>query len=508
MNAEEADGVAAEPEQGPEAQEAALPSMEAAAAQEPEGAQAGGSTAPAPPEGLAVTVDVERLPASQAALRIQVDAREVDKAYRQVYRDLSRSGRIRGFRPGKAPRDIIRLQVGADAVKEYVINELRPQALEQALRQSGVVPLEVTEVGQVEVAEGQPLTFTATLTVRPEPELGAYKGLKLRRPVTDITDEDIQEELDELLQAVTGYEKADRNEVREGDLVVLDMVLVVADGQPQSTPDVEFVVGQGSREPKLDEHLIGAPKGETRTVEVRYSDDFAVEQLAGKPVQVTFTVKAISEKHTPELTDEFVKENYGFDSLTELKEDIKQRLAANARERAEVEVRRQTIEQATQASQVEIPDRLVAAEVEDRERAAALETARAGISYEDFLRLSGRTKEQARQEYAEGAREALARAFVLEAIADAESIQVTAEELEAELARIGERQDQPLEAAVVRRVLEQRGELGLVRSRLRHEKVVDFLLEQAEVQEVGLDDYLAAAGAAHEDSEGEGSASE
>lgn len=489
MDAEEANQT--EPSQA-----SAEPQERGAAEAESSGPEAGAS------EGLAMKVDVQRLPASRAALRIEVDVREVDRAYRQVYRELSRSGRIKGFRPGKVPRDIIRRQIGEERVREYVVNELRPRALEEALRRSDVIPLEVGELGEAQVAEGQPLTFTATMTVRPEPELGPYKGLKLRRPVTEITEQDVQEELDELLEDATTYEEVERDQVQEGDLVVLDMAVTVGEEQPDSTSDVEYVVGEGTRQPKLDEHLAGAKKGKTETVQVTYSEDYREEQLAGKEAQVTFTVKEIRERRKPELTDEYVKENYGFDSLSELKEDIRQRLGTNARERAEQEVRRQAIEQVTQASRVDIPDSLAKAEAEERERSAAQEAARAGLAYDDFLRLAGRTKEQVQEEYREASRQALARAFVLAAIAEAEGIEVTPEELEAELARIGERQDQPLEATAVRQILAQSGQLSVVQNRLRTDKVVQFLLAHAQVEEVPLDDYLAAANATDEDSEG------
>ncbi|MFQ6132251.1 MAG: trigger factor [Armatimonadota bacterium] len=509
MNAEDTQGTAAEPEQAPEPQEATAPGLDGeaqGAAATPEAQPAGAAQSP---QGLAMKVEVQRLPASRAALRIEVDSSEVDRTYRRVYRQLSRSGRIKGFRPGKAPKDIIKLQVGEEAVAEYVLNELRPRAFEQALGESGIIPLnEAPELSEPQLAEGQPLTFTATLTVRPEPQLGPYKGLKLQRPVTEITEEDVQEELDELLEQAAVYEEVDRDEVQEGDLVILDLAVAVGQEQPDSRRDVEYLVGEGSRDPEIDEHLVGARKGETQTVEATYNEDYPEPELAGAQAQVTFTVKEIREKRRPEPTDEFVKENYGFDSLGELREDIKERLASNARERAEQELRRQAIEQVTEASQVEVPESMVAAEAEEREQDAALGAAQLGLSYDDFLRVAGRTKEQAQEEHRRAAREGLARALVLDAVAEAEGIRATAEELEAEIARIAARQDQPMEPTAVRQVLTETGQLSVVRNRLQNDKVVEFLLEHAEIEEVPLDDYLAAANAADQDSEGEGSASE
>ena len=280
------------------------PAAEAQAA-----AEAGAPAAEAAPEEpkLEVTFTVEQLPGSQAKLSIEVMLAEVARVYKRVYRELSRSGRIPGFRPGKVPRDIVRRKLGAEHIDEQVIAELQAPALEQVVEESGLVPLEPAKVDDAQVAEGQALTFAATLTVRPTPQLWEYKGLQLQRPVTEITPEDLQEELDELLESVAGYEPAAREQVQAGDLVLVDMAVTVGDQQPRSTRQVEYVVGQGTREPKLDEHLVGATKDQTQTVEITYSAEYPDPQLAGEKALVTFTVKEIRERRKPEPTDELAE---------------------------------------------------------------------------------------------------------------------------------------------------------------------------------------------------------
>ncbi len=440
---------------------------------------------------LDLSYELTRLPGSRATLAVTVSASEVGRAYRRVYRQLSESGAVRGFRPGRVPREVLRRRFGEDAVREYVLEQLQAPALQQAVTEAGIIPVAPPELDEPQLAEGQPLAFQATMAVRPDPKLGEYKGLRLRKPVTEITDEDIAQELDEMREGAGEWAESTRNKVEEGEVVALDLAVTFQDEPPEAATDVEYVVGQRQGEPRLDDALVGAVKGETQTVEAAYSESYEDEQRAGKTAQVTFTVKSIRERRPPEADDAFA-EHYGFESVEALRADIRDRLAANAAEGGKTELRRQAVEQVVAASEVELPQELIGEEMRARWGSLERQAQREGIEVADLLRAAGKSEEEVEAEHREEAMTALRQAFILDAIAEAEGIEVDEVAVDAEVARIAGELPQSLPPPVVRRALEQGGELDRLRSRLRTERTVDFLIEGAEIEEVPLDDYLAA----------------
>ena len=447
--------------------------------------------APRADTGLDLSYELTQLPGSRAALAVTVSAEEVDRTYRRVYRELSQSGAIKGFRPGHVPKEVMKRRFGEETVREYVLERLQGPALQQAVEAADIIPVAAGEFDQPHLAEGEPLSFTVTMAVRPEPRLGEYKGLTLRKPVTEITDDDIAAELDEMRQEEGGWIESGRTTVQPGDLVVVDLAVAFGDAPPESAAGVELIVGEGQGEPKLDEALVGAAKDETQTVEAAYSEDYEDEARAGRTAQVTFTVKSLRERQLPEA-DEAFAQRYGFETVEALHEDIRQRLAGNAAERAQEELRRQAVEQVVANSEIELPEELIAEEAEARWHSLEHEAAQEQLDVEDVVRAAGNTEGELRAEYRAAAIEALTRAFVLDAVGDAEQIEVSEADVEAELARLTAAVGRGTNPVILRRALEQHDGLRSLRRRVRTERIVDLLIANAQIEDVPLDEYLAA----------------
>jgi len=333
----------------------------------------------------------------------------------------------------------------------------------------------------VQIDEGDVLRFSATLEVRPKPRLGQYKGLSLTRPRIEVTDEQVEQEMQEMRDSVSAWIDTDRKQVRKGDRVYADVTVNVEGEEPMSDTDVGFHVGQGRTQPPIDEGMIDAQIGSTIDIETQYPDDFDDEDLAGKPATATVTIKRLEEHREPELNDEFAKENYGFDTLEELRADIRQRLEEAATEEAENELKQQALTKVVEGSVIEIPKRMARDGAEQRIEQLATDAGQYGMRYEDLLRAEKASHEQITARFQRASEQALERHFVIEAIAEGEGIEVSDDEVEAELTRMAEQANRPV--AAVREELEAEGDIEPVRLRLREQKVLALLVESATVTE-------------------------
>jgi trigger factor len=439
-----------------------------------------------------VSIKLKELSLTKVQLSVTVPAEHVRKAFRSVYRELSREGRVPGFRPGKVPPEVLRRHYGEDSIKAQVIRDLAPDAYSAAVERAGIRPLEQPDFGKIDVREDGPLTLSAKVTVLPRVKPEQYKGLKLRRPVTEITDKDIDEEIDELRNQGAGWADTDRDEIRKGDLVTADVTIEVEGHEPVALEDAEYEVGSEKHVPPIDRGFVHARLGQTLTIDTSYPGDYGEAELAGKEAKATAVLKSLREWRVPEADDQFAKANYGFDTVGELREDIRKNLAANAVTRAEEELRQQALAALTAQVEVEVPRDLALAEA--KERIATLERAvrQQGLRLEDVLRGKEIDRAHLHEAEVESARRSVARVLVLDAVGRAEDIDASDEEVEAEIAKRAERQG--TEASEARAQLERADLLDDLRHQMRTEKILEFLVANAEIEEVPLDDYLAEKG--------------
>src|SRR3954447_23177610 len=342
-----------------------------------------------------VTTTVTELPESRVRVEAEVPAAEVSKRVEQAARGLARGMRVPGFRPGKAPAPVVIKRVGREAVLDEAVRESIGGWYTAAIDDAGVVP-----GGEPDLAlsalpgEGEPLKFAIEIGVRPTATLGDYKGLEVPRREADASDEAIAEEVDRLRERSAKLETVDRPAQR-GDFVVMDFAGSI-DGTPfpgGEGRDQMVELGSGRLVPGFEDQLEGTVGGQELTIAVTFPEDYGASELAGQEAQFAVTVREVKAKLLPELDDDLAAEA-GFDTLDELRDDIRTRLGEAESTRVEAEFREAALDSAVNAAKVDVPDALVEARARELWDSMLHSLAHQGINRETYLRLSGRSEEE------------------------------------------------------------------------------------------------------------------
>jgi trigger factor len=422
---------------------------------------------------------VTELPDSRVRVEAQVDADAVDASVARAARILGREMKMKGFREGKVPAEIVVQRVGRQAVLQQALETSLPEWYERAVLDAGIAAVGNPELKMESLPdEGKPLSFSIEVAVRPKAELGEYKGLEVGKPESEVPDEAIGAELDRLRDAFARLEPVERA-AGEGDFAVIDY-RGEADGETiegGEGRDQLVEIGGGQVLPEMETALKGSSAGDERDVEVQFPEEHRPESLAGKKASFHLTVKEVREKHLPELDDEFAAEASEFDTLTELREEISSRLRDAVEHRIEDEFREAVVDAAAEKAKIELPAETVAARAEEGWARLERSLQAQGVNPESFLRMRGRTREQAVEDAKPAAERALRREATLEAVAEAENIEVSEEELAEALEPAADREGIEPQQALER--LKEHGRDDLLREDLRMRKAVDILAESA-----------------------------
>ncbi len=435
---------------------------------------------------------VSELPDSRVSVEVEVPAEDVQRALDRAARSLARDMRMPGFRKGKAPPSLVIQRAGFDAVLEEAIREALPEWYERALLGSGVASVgdPSVEVVSTPAAPGEPLAFKFEIGVRPSAELGEYRGLEVPREETEAPAEVVDREIERMREAFARLEPVERA-AAEGDVLLVDFEGLL-DGKAfegGKASDQMIELGGGQLIPGFEEQLQGVEGGETREVKVTFPEDYQAERLAGEDAVFTVEVKEVREKVLPELDDEFASEASEFDTLAELREDIAARLAEVVGQRAEQDFRLAAIDAAAAEATVELPEELAAARATERWERVERQLAGRGMSPDAYLQAEGKTREQVIEESRPEAEAELKREAVLAAIAEAEGIEISEEEMVEALEHSAEHERTTPEKLLKR--LRQSGRDAMIRDDIRFRKAIDLIAgsakpipkEQAEARE-------------------------
>jgi trigger factor len=405
-------------------------------------------------------------------VRVEIPSDVVDAEIDRHARDYSRKARLPGFRPGKAPARVVK-QRFKEQILHDVAHDLIPQAVDEVLRDRGVEAVDTPDIRDVTVEEGRPLTFTASFDTVPPFEPGDYSTISLRRRTSHVGDEAVDQALQRLRERAARYEPVEGRGVDAGDTLTLDLERRDASGASDSHKDVNVELGAPANPPGFDEQLLGMAHGATKTFSVHYPADYAVKELAGTDGSYTVTVKGIKRRKVPELDDELAKDLGSFETLDALRARVREDLEHEARHAAEREVRGELMKQLAARVPFEVPASLVERELDRRIEELAQRIAEqrinpneAGIDWRAF-----------RESQREPAREAVAAALVIDEVRRREQLDATEDEVEREVARYAERMGRT--PAALRAELEKEQGLSRVRSGLRREKAIDFLMARA-----------------------------
>ena len=372
----------------------------------------------------------------EVTLTIAVEQDKLEKASEGAAKRISGRVSIPGFRKGKAPRRIVENFVGKDAILQEAFEGIAQDAFEEALTQQNMEPVTRPEIDIVTLEEGKDVVFTATFTQRPEVKLGTYKGLVVEKKDVTITDEDIDRQIEGMREHQGTLVDAPADAaVQKNDFVTLDFEGFV-DGVPfdgGKSEDYPLQVGSGSFIPGFEDQLIGAKIGEEREVNVTFPEEYHAENLKGKPAVFKCVVRSIKSRELPALDDAFAKKASKFETLAELREDVRRNLTANAERQAEAERRTKAIDMATDGTQMEIPPVMIDNRITAMIQEMAMRLEQQGMSLEQYLQYAGLDMARIREEYREAAEKNVRTDLMLEEVAKVEGIKVEARDLDQEV---------------------------------------------------------------------------
>jgi trigger factor len=411
---------------------------------------------------------------TQKTLTIEIASDVVDAEIDRVAKGYSKQAKLPGFRPGKVPAGIVK-QRFREQILHDVMHGLIPRAVDEALQERGIEPVDTPNIKDVALEEGQPLKFTAAFETVPPFDPGDLSTLTATRPSTQVTDEAVEQMLQRLRERSAKYETAEGRPIGDGDTAVLDIERKDADGETDRHENVSIELGSPANPPGFDANLLGLQVGDEKTFTIHFPDDYAVKEMANSDVGYTVKLKEIRRKVLPELDDEFAKDLGAFDSLAALRERIQSDLREEAEENARRHVRGELLKQLAQRATFELPSSLVDREIDRRLE----EFARQLIQQNVDPRQAGIDWAQFREAQREPARASVASALVLDEIARREQLTVSAEDVDKEIEQFAVRAGRT--TAALRAQLEKEGGVGRLHTGLRREKAVDLALSRARI---------------------------
>jgi trigger factor len=430
----------------------------------------------------AVQTATHELPGSRVRIEATVEAAELQKRVAAATRTFARDLRVPGFRKGKAPAEIVVGRVGWPAVLEEALRDALPAWYERALLESGAAAIGEPDLDVPDMpAEGEALSFTIEVAVRPQATLGDYKGLEVGRAEPEIPAEAIDAEIEQLREGFASLRPVERA-ATEGDFLLVDYTGAL-DGEPIDGAEAhDFLLELGSESllEGFGPGLEGATAGERRDVEITFPDDYRPENLAGQTAVFDVVVKEVREKDLPELDDDFAAEASDFDTLAALREDLGRKIGELAQRRVDEQFREAAVDAVAAAAEITVPDDVVGARAEEIWSRVERSLQERGISPETYLSMQGKSRSELLDEARPDAEQGIKREAVLAAVADAERIEITDEDLletlgggETETAADG---DGPAKAL---RQLRSSGRDALLRDDLRLRRAAELVAEEA-----------------------------
>jgi trigger factor len=420
---------------------------------------------------------VTELGDSRVRVEVGIEPDAVEHRVERAARQLAGDMRVPGFRKGKVPAELVIQRVGREAVLEQALRESLAEWYERALLDTGITPIGDPQLNVESLpGAGEELEFSIEVAVRPPAKLGEYKELEVGKVEPEVPDDAVQAELDRLRQGFAALNPVDRP-AAAGDVLVIDYAGTV-DGEPfegSEATDLTIELGAEALLPEFDEALTGASAGDEVTVDITFPDDHRPEELAGKTANFKVTVKEVREKQLPDLDDDFAAEASEFDTLEELRSEIRDRIASALEQRAEDDYRAAAVDAAAANATIDLPKELVHARAHDMWDRLERSLRSRGIDPAVYVQMQGKPREELVTDMEGEAQQALRREATLAAVADAEGIEVSDDELVQALGP-GEGDESP------QKLLENLASSGrdsLLRSEVRLRKAADVIAESA-----------------------------
>ncbi len=425
-----------------------------------------------------MSVSVEKLEKNVVALEVTVEAEKFVSAVNQAAKVLAKKVNVPGFRKGKAPRRMVELHVGKEALYDEALDHLVGPAYAEAVIESGIDPVDRPSVDLVQIEEGKDLIFKAKVMVKPEVELGDYKGLKVEQGAAVVTEEEVMEALKSKQEQHARLITLEEGKVENDDTVTLDFEgftdgVAFIGGKAEN---YELVIGSGTFIPGFEEGLIGTEIGQPVDVNVNFPDEYHSAELAGKEAVFKTLIKKIQRKELSALDDEFAKDVSEFETLDELKTDLRNKLMKTTEVRVKDEHAKAIVAKVVDNASVEIPEVMITERIRVMLDDLSRNLAQQGMTLDQYYQYTNSTEEVMQEQVRPQAAESVKMDLVLETIAKAEGIEVTEDEVDEEIKKVSERHGQ--DAALLKQTLIARGELPFYKQSMTSQKTVSFLVEQ------------------------------
>lgn len=426
-----------------------------------------------------MNVTVERVE-NEATLKITAPAAEVNAGYKKAVQKIVDQANIPGFRKGKAPRAIIEMHYGKEAVKQEAFEIVANKAYSEALDQEKLIPVSDPKVEESTFEEGKDMELTIKVTLKPEPELGEYKGLHVEKKEVEVTDEQVDAQIKDMMGRDAKMVVAEEGAVIEkGDFAIIDFAGTV-DGEPFSGGEGKgypLEVGSNSFIPGFEDQLVGLSKGDSTDVEVTFPEDYFVKDLAGKEAIFKVNIQDVKRKELPELNDEYVASKTDFKTVEELRANYKERMQKAAEANAKAEYEHELIDLAVANAKFSVPEIMIEDKISQMVEEMKMSLESRKMSLDMYMQYTGLDMAKIRENQRPVAEENVKTDLVLDAIAKAEDIQVDMADVDAEIAAISAQHGASPEE--VKKIIKGNGTMGLLLANILRRKAAHVVIDSA-----------------------------
>ena len=417
---------------------------------------------------------------NKVTFKLTVDNDKFEGAVTKAYNKNKGKFNIPGFRKGKAPKQIIESQYGKGVFYNDAIDMLFPEIYPSALDELNIDPIDRPDLDIEEISKDNGLVMVVNVEVKPEFELGSYKGIEIAKPDYTVNEDEVTLRLDEMRNKASRLVDVEGRAIENGDNTVIDFEGFV-DGvafEGGKGEDYSLVIGSNTFIPGFEEQLIGKNKGEEVEVNVEFPAEYHAENLAGKPATFKVVIKNVQSKELPELNDEFAADTTEFNTLEELKSDLKAKVEEEAKNRADAEMRNSLVEKISEGTEVEVPNAMVETQIDNMLMELNYQLQYQGLQLEQLLQMTGRSIEYLRNEKREEATKLVKSSLVLEAIAKAENVEVSEADVEAEVEKMAKMYN--MEVEKIKSVMRPT-DLEDIKGQLKIRKTIDSLVDSAKL---------------------------
>ena len=417
--------------------------------------------------------------ANEVKLEITVEAEKFENAMKKVYFQNAKYINIPGFRKGKAPMNIVEKYYGAQIFYEDAFNDVATQSYGEALDENNIDAVSRPVVDIVQMEKGKDLIFTAVVQVKPEVELGKYKGISLKKVEYKVEDKDVEKELKQMQDRNSRLVTVDDRPLENGDIATIDFEGFVDEVafEGGKAEGHELEIGSGAFIPGFEEQLVGMKIDEEREIKVIFPKEYFSKDLAGKDAIFKVKLHEIKKKELPELDDEFAKDVSEFDTLDELKASIKERLEKDNEQKAKYETEDAAIKAVCEEAKVDIPSGMIEMEVEHMMQDFNQRLSYQGLNMEQYLKMIGKTEDEIKKEYEPQAKDSIKSRLTLEAIKKAEKIEASDEEINEKLEEMAKNYGKKVEE-----ISDNENLKNYIKEGIESEKAIDFIVKNAKIK--------------------------